>query len=350
MVSPETNFRLVPVADGGEGTLAAVLNCGFADYPISALGPLREPVETRIGIRHSSAVVELAEICGWSRLGAAGPQPMRTGTEGVGKAISAALDAGCSDLILAVGGSVSSDAGLGMLSELGAQALDRWGRQVEPGGIGLALIRKLDLTGMDQRLASTRIRVAADVSNPLLGPEGAARRFASQKGASPDDVELIELGFERFAAAVATATGQDIARMVGGGAAGGVAAGAAGVLGAEIVSGAELVSHMLDLQSAIDKSSIVITGEGRWDEQTFSGKAPGYVTAVSHKRGVPVVAVAGSFAIDRNALGVCGIVATAALTDYERDLHRCMRGAKELLEHIGSDLASRMPDMMGVTS
>ena len=285
----------VPVADGGEGTLDALVAAGggrIVEAP--ARDPLARPITAAFGmLPDGTAVVELAQASGYERLADHERDPEATTTAGTGDLIRAALDAGCARIIVGVGGSATTDGGLGLAIAMGAVALDD---NHEPlAGIGGALlrVRRVDLSGLDPRLASVPIDVACDVTSPLTGPEGSAAVFGPQKGATPDAVERLDEGLANLAAVLAGQGLPDVAHVPRAGAAGGAAGGMMAMLGAALTDGGALVTSAAGLPAALEGADLCITGEGRLDEQTLTGKAPAAVAAACADAGVPCVGLFG---------------------------------------------------------
>jgi glycerate kinase len=322
----------VPVADGGEGTIEAAVAAGFDVHVVAARDPLGDWGRGRIAINERRAVIELAELCGWARMPAGRTAPLDASSTGLGDGIRAALDLGCQESVLAVGGSVSTDGGTGMLVALGARLLDRDGAPLPPGGGALSELCTVDVSRLDPRLAGVEVVLASDVDNPLLGSRGTAAVFGPQKGATPDDVQQLEQGLARLANVIERTTGIGVGSRPGCGAAGGIGAAAVAYLGARIASGADLVLDLLGFDDLARTADLVVTGEGRWDAQTAAVKAPARVTARARAVGADVVVVAGLVDIPPTALRDLGVAATCALTELEPDSRRRMRDAAELVE------------------
>ena len=338
-IVPDAELRLAPVADGGDGTLDAALGASFEAVPITASGPTGEPVETRWARDGATAVVEMADVSGLSRLPGGTLDPMGATSRGTGEVIAAALDAGCRRIILGIGGSAGTDGGAGLLVGLGARLLDADGHPVGDGGGVLAGVGTLDLAGLHPGLADAEVVVACDVDSPLTGPEGAAAVFGPQKGASAAQVRELDEALAHWADVVAAATGSDVRDAAGAGAAGGVGFAAMAVLGARLEQGVALVLELLDFDSVLAGADLVIVGEGSLDEQSLRGKAPVGVAAAARTHGAEVVAVCGRRLIDDAALRAAGISAAYACAELEADPTRCMANAASLLEQLGSTLA-----------
>ncbi|WP_198597783.1 glycerate kinase [Blastococcus atacamensis] len=331
---PDADLVLRPVADGGEGTVAAAVRAGAGLRTARVTGPDGEAVDAAFAVDGTTAVVELAAAAGLDLLDR--PAPMTATTRGVGELVLAALDGGARRIVLGLGGSATTDGGAGMLQALGARLLDAAGNEVGPGGAGLAGIARMDLSPLDQRLRGTRIVVATDVDNPLTGPSGAAAVFGPQKGATAEEVALLDAALSRYASVLMHAVGAWVERRPGAGAAGGTAAGAMAVLGAEVVSGAAMVCELVGLDAALEGADLVVTGEGAFDEQSLRGKAPAEVAGRARAAGVPCVVLAGSVRVPAERLAAAGVSAAHALTEVEPDPDRCRAGAAPLLAELAA--------------
>ncbi|GAY09493.1 glycerate kinase [Pseudonocardia sp. N23] len=339
-VAPATDVVALPVADGGDGTVDVALAAGFEVVPVTASGPTGEPVRTRWARRDDLAIVEMATVCGLMRLPDGIPDPLCASSIGLGEAVGAALAAGCTRIVLAIGGSASTDGGAGMLAALGAVVRDADGRPLRLGGAALAAAASLDLSGLDPRLADVEIVVACDVDNPLCGPNGAAAVYGPQKGATRADVETLDAALGHWADLVAGATGEDHRDDAGAGAAGGVSFAAGAVFGATLRPGIDIVLDLLRFSEQLAGADLVVTGEGALDEQTLAGKAPAGVAAAARAAGVPVVAVTGHTTLSPERLQTAGIDRAYALTDLEPDVDRCIAAAGPLLEELSRGLAA----------
>src|SRR5579875_1833908 len=293
--------EVVPVADGGDGLLDAFVAAGYERVPTTASGPTGLPVSTSWARQGEHAVVELAAVCGLALLGA-DLAPLTATSRGLGEVIATALAAGCRRVLVGIGGSASTDGGLGMVQALGARVLDTDGREVPPNALGAEQAVQLDLTGLRRTLGAAEIEVASDVDNPLTGAHGAAATYGPQKGATADDVRRLDAAMTRWADLVAATTGADHRDDPGAGAAGGVGFAAAALLGATLRPGADLVLGAMGFADRLAGADLVVTGEGALDAQTLRGKAPARVAAAARADGVPVVAVAGQCRLDAAAL------------------------------------------------
>lgn len=285
-----------PMADGGEGTLDAILSSSTngEKVTVSCTGPLGENIETTYAILKSKqAVIELASIAGLEQVPINKRNPDNTTTSGLGEVIRDAMDKGCTQIIIGLGGSATNDGGLGMLIALGMKAWDERGNQLDGFGTDLRQVRKVSFKELDSRLQKVDLKVASDVDNPLCGRRGASFVFGPQKGASQTQVSQYDLAMERYGSLIEKQINRELKNIPGAGAAGGLGF-ALLALNAELVSGAELLANTLQLERYIQNADLVITGEGKSDEQTLYGKAPGYVASLAVKHDVPVVLLSGS--------------------------------------------------------
>lgn len=340
-VRPDVEIVEVPVSDGGDGLLEALSRAGFVDVPVVASGPTGVPGKTKYVRRGTEAVIEMAEVCGLGRLPGGELAPATATSRGVGEVVAAALDAGCTELLIGVGGSASTDGGAGMLRALGAGVLDADGNDLAEGGTALGGVAALDLSGLHPGLGEAGISLACDVDNPLTGPTGAAEVYGPQKGADAGLVATLDQALTRWADAVASAVGRDLRWMPGAGAAGGIGFGAMAVLGADLRPGAAVVQQLTGLEEAMAGVDLVITGEGSLDAQTLSGKAPAGVAEAARRAGVPVVAVAGQCLLDATALNGAGIRSAYALVDEASSPEESFERPGPLLERLGARIATQ---------
>jgi len=340
---PTADLVTVPVADGGDGSLSAFEAAGFERIALNATTATGQAAPTWYVRRGEEAVVELAEVAGLAGLHGA-LAPLTATSRGVGELIAHALDAGCTQVLVGIGGSASTDGGLGLVQALGARVRDASGAEVGPGGAGAATAATLDLTGLHPRLAAARIEVACDVDNPLTGAAGAAAVYGPQKGADPDQVHQLDAALSHWADLVAAATGHDHRADAGAGAAGGVGFATIAILGATLRPGAQLMLDQLGFHDALAIADLVVTGEGSLDEQTLRGKAPAAVAAAGGAAGVPVIAVAGRCLLDAARLQAAGFENVYTLLDEAATPRQAFDEAPALLRRIGSRLADRLPD------
>ncbi|MEE4697912.1 glycerate kinase [Pseudomonas alliivorans] len=341
-VWPDAELVKCPMADGGEGTIEALLDaCQGQWMSAQVSGPLGDRLEAHWGwlAQSRTAIIEMAMASGLQLLTLTQRDACLTSTAGTGQLISAALDAGAQRVILAIGGSATNDGGSGMISALGARFLDRDDRPLPGGGLALADLARIDLSGLDPRLAGVRVEIAADVDNPLCGPNGASHIFGPQKGASPDQVLALDAALAHFADHSARTLGHDLRDSPGSGAAGGMGFAAKAYLNASFRAGVEVVADLTGLEQALRGADLVITGEGRFDAQTLRGKTPLGVARVAKRQQVPVIVLAGTLGEGYEQLYQHGISAAFALTSGPMDLEKACREAPRLLHERARDVA-----------
>ncbi|KAA8884359.1 glycerate kinase [Nocardia colli] len=338
-VLPHASVTVVPVADGGDGTVAAALAAGFEAIPVTATGPTGEPVDTTYARRDNLAVVELADVSGLLRLPGGTFAPMSATSRGTGEVIAAAIDAGCRRVVLGIGGSAGTDGGAGLARALGARLLDADGSEIGDGGAALAEIATIDLTALRNRMADVEITIACDVDNPLTGPRGAATVYGPQKGADDTQIAALDGALAHWADVVTATTGTDHRETPGAGAAGGVGFAAVAILDATLAPGIELILNLADFANHLTDTDLVITGEGTLDEQTLHGKTPAGVATAALTAGIPVIAVCGRNTLPETRLQSAGFKAAYSLLAIEPDINRCFTEGEELLKHLGTHIA-----------
>ncbi|QIM15509.1 glycerate kinase [Leucobacter insecticola] len=355
VIGERAAIREIPMADGGEGTLATLVSAWQGEVievpTTDALGrPRRGRIGSGLARQQAStsdsaariAIIETADANGLPAVSDQPLQPLDADSGGVGRLIRAALDTGATEILLCLGGSATSDGGAGMLRELGARLLDNAGVQIRAGARDLTRLARIDLTGIDSRLRAIAIRVACDVDNPLTGPRGAAAVFGPQKGADAAAVERIDAGLARFAEVLAHAAQQDptvLQALPGLGAAGGLALGLVALFNAELVPGSELVSESIGLRDALAGADLIITGEGRLDAQSFDGKVVSRIRADAEP-GTPVIVVAGSLGISAHEAREAGITAAFSIAPGPRSLAELQRECLELLAETAAHATS----------
>ncbi|PWD51183.1 glycerate kinase [Serinibacter arcticus] len=317
----DLDIRLSPLADGGEGTLDALLDAwGERARTVRTTDALGRPATARFGLSPSgTGVIEAAEANGLPQVSDTELLPLTACSRGVGTIAATLIEQGATEIILCIGGSATTDGGIGLLSALGARFLDADGEPLPPGGGALASLERIDLGGLDPRARAVTWRVACDVTNPLVGPHGAAAIFGPQKGATADDVAVLDAGLARLADVVARETGQDLRDRPGMGAAGGIALTLQAFLGAELVAGSALVAQTLGLREILDGVDLVLTGEGRFDEQSLHGKVVDAVAAHA-PAGVPVVVIAGEVMVSPEDMWAHGVTTALAAARGPRTL------------------------------
>ena len=331
----------LPVADGGDGTVDAAVSAGYLRVEMGVRGPVGRPVTAAFGMLGDTAVIEAAQACGLSLLPPGQLAPLTATSRGVGELIVAATRMGAKRIVLAVGGVATTDGGAGLMQALGARLISESGSGLPPGGAALAELAELDLSELHD-LPGVEFQLASDVNNPLLGPSGAAAVYGPQKGASPEDVTLLEAGLARWADVAEEACGATARDAAGAGAAGGIGFAAQLFLGARMRPGIEVLLEMLSFGEQLDGARLVITGEGSLDAQSLHGKAPVGVAraAAAHDPPVPVIAVAGVCALSPAELREAGLAACYALTDIEPDPARCIADAGPLMEQLAERVAA----------
>lgn len=355
----------IPVADGGEGTLDAAVGSGFTRRSAVVSGPTGQPLRAEFAVRGREAVIEMAAASGLAVLpagsgqdGAGGTGGARTGgpdsataraatSLGTGELIRAALDAGCRQIILGVGGSANTDGGAGVLQGLGAILFDADGKELPPGGAALADLASIDFSGFDSRLDESRFILASDVDNPLLGPEGAAAIFGPQKGATPADVRALDGALANFVQVLADEIGPRALKAAdapGAGAAGGVGYAAIAVLAATRRPGIDVVLEFTELADRLAGADLVITGEGSLDEQSLLGKTPMGVARAAALAGVPVTAVCGRTTLTPEQQKESGFRQVYPLTALEAKVDICIAEAASLLEQLGKNIGLELAD------
>lgn len=332
--APDAECVLVPMADGGEGTVRALVAAtGGSLHQATVTGPLGGKVRAEFGLLGDgrTAAIEMAAASGLPLVPPERRDPTKTTTFGTGELILAALGLGATRLILGIGGSATNDGGAGMAQALGARLLDAAGQPIGPGGGELARLAAIDPSGLDPRLRGVECTVACDVANPLTGPSGAAAVYGPQKGATPEMVALLDANLARLAEVVRRDLGADVAGVPGAGAAGGLGAGLMAFLGATLRPGVELVIEAVGLEDKLDGAALVLVGEGRMDAQTAYGKVPVGVARLARSRGVPAVAIVGALGPGYQAVHGHGIAACFSILGRPMTLEEAMRQAPELI-------------------
>jgi len=335
-VFPDAEVIEIPIADGGEGTVDALLAAtGGQALRHRVQGPLGQPVDAGWGILGDkrTAVIEMAAASGLPLLPLEQRDPRLTCTYGSGQLITAALDAGLRKIIIGIGGSATNDGGAGMARALGVRFTDADGNDLPAGGAALSRLQRIDLSRIDPRLAETEIDVACDVDNPLCGPRGASTVFGPQKGATPAMVGELDAALARLADLAHLATGRDVAMTAGSGAAGGLGAGLRWFTPAQLRPGVEIVLDAVGFTDLLQGAAFVITGEGQTDFQTAFGKAPLGVAKAAKKFGVPVYCLSGGLGQGANDVLAHGIDALLSICDRPMSLADCMRDGQALIEN-----------------
>jgi glycerate kinase len=311
-VFPTAECVKIPMADGGEGTVEAlVTHTGGRILETEVIGPMGQKVIAKYGISGDghTAIMEMASASGIQLVAKEDRNPLHTTSYGTGQLLQHALNHQVKTIVIGIGGSVTNDGGAGMMQALGVSLLDRDGMEISFGGVNLKKLHSIDCSKMDPRLRHVHIQVACDVTNPLLGPNGASYTFGPQKGATPEMVEQLEESLTHFAKVVELQLGINIGDIPGGGAAGGLGAGLIAFLNAELKKGVELVVEQTGLEQQIIGADYVFTGEGSIDGQTLFGKTPYGVASIAKKHQVPVIAFSGKVGADVDSLYDSGFTA-----------------------------------------
>lgn len=312
-IFPHAEYVKLPMADGGEGTVQAMVEATQGSLiEVKVTGPLGQPVTGFYGLTGDgrTAVIEMAAASGLALVPPAQRNPELTTSYGTGELIAAALDAGARHLILGLGGSATNDGGAGMLQALGVRLLDAAGDELPRGGAALARLGRIDASDLDARLRECRIDVACDVDNPLTGARGASAIFGPQKGATPAMVQSLDAALAHYAAIIARDLGVAVDAVEGAGAAGGMGAAMLAFLRGQLRPGCEIIAQALGLDAAVRDADLVLTGEGRIDQQTIFGKTPFGVATVAKRHGKPVIGIAGSLGAKAEVVHAHGIDAT----------------------------------------
>lgn len=348
VLGSEFTPAMCPIADGGDGTVDTALIAGFREISLPVAGPLGESVSARFAFEDSSstAVIEVAEACGLWRLNPGELDTWNASSYGVGELILAALDLGAQRIVVGLGGSATSDAGAGMLQALGVKMLDEAGRELSRGGGNLRRIGAVDISGLDQRIGTVDFTVACDVMNPLLGEHGAAAIYAPQKGASPEQVSLLEDGMEQFSNLLELNLGvsrETFSSREGAGAAGGLGF-ACLALGAEMRPGTDICFELTGFYDALNRADVVITGEGKLDKQTLQGKGPAGVSLAAQGLNMRTFAICGVNELTPEQAEEAGFERVFAVLDLEEKgqkvtLKKSLDNPRPYVEQLGEELA-----------
>lgn len=295
---PDAEVDVVPIADGGEGTLDALVSAlGGELHRLSVTGPLGDPVDADLGIAYTGegplGIVEMARASGLALVPPARRDPKRATTRGTGELILHVCRRGAGRVIVCIGGSATNDAGAGMAQALGARLVDERGRDLGPGGAELLRLARIDMGGMDEAVRVATFVCATDVDNPLVGPNGASAVYGPQKGATPEDVVVLDRALGHFGAVVHRDLGIDVRAITGAGAAGGLGGGMVAFLGARLRPGVEVVMEAVGLAERMGRADLVVTGEGKFDRQSLRGKAPAGVLRLAREMGIPSMVLCG---------------------------------------------------------
>ncbi|HDR2861325.1 TPA: glycerate 2-kinase [Enterobacter asburiae] len=344
-IFPDALYVSVPVADGGEGTVEAMIAATQgAEHHAVVTGPLGEKVNACWGMSGDgkTAFIEMAAASGLALVPPALRNPLVTTSRGTGELILSALDKGARNIIIGIGGSSTNDGGAGMVQALGAKLCDANGKEIGYGGGSLMALNSIDLSGLDPRLKSCTLRVACDVTNPLVGEKGASRIFGPQKGADEGMTLELDANLSHYADVIRTSLRIDVKHVPGAGAAGGMGAALMAFLGAELRSGIEIVTQALNLEEHIHDCTWVVTGEGRIDSQSIHGKVPVGVANVAKKYHKPVIGIAGSLTKDVGVVHLYGIDAVFSVLTSIGSLEEAFRGAFDNIYRASRNIAATL--------
>ena len=350
-IFPRAEYVKLPMADGGEGTVQAMVEATQGRLvQVQVTGPLGQSVTGFYGLTGDgrTAVIEMAAASGLALVPPAQRNPELTTSYGMGELIAAALDAGARQLILGLGGSATNDGGAGMLQALGVRLLDAAGSELARGGAALARLARIDASGLDARLRACRIDVACDVDNPLTGGRGASAIFGPQKGATPAMVERLDAALAHYAAIIERDLGVAVDAVAGAGAAGGMGAAMLAFLHGRLRPGCEIIAQALNLDAAVCDADLVVTGEGRIDQQTIFGKTPFGVATVAKRHGKPVVGIAGSLGANAEVVHAHGIDATFSVLNRICTLPEALAEAEHNVRSAARNIAAVLAMGMGM--
>lgn len=342
-IFPDAEYVKIPVADGGEGTVEAMVEATEGRIVrIAVTGPLGEQVEGFYGLSgdEKSAFIEMAAASGLELVPQKKRDPLKTTSWGTGELICHALDAGVKHIIIGIGGSATNDGGAGMVQALGAKLLNGDGEQIAPGGSALESLQSIDISELDKRLKSCRIEVACDVTNPLTGKQGASAVFGPQKGATAEMISRLDGALERYAKIIERDLDIHVLELSGGGAAGGMGAALYAFCGAELRPGIEIVTEALGLAEQLADADLVITGEGRIDSQTIHGKVPVGVAKVAKRYNRPVIGIAGSLTEDAGVVHDHGLDAIFSVIYTICSLEEALRNARDNVRMTARNVAA----------
>ncbi|MEY8709939.1 glycerate kinase [Mangrovibacter phragmitis] len=342
-IYPDAEYVCVPVADGGEGTVDAMVAATQGRIiEVSVSGPLGERCDGFYGISGDGnvAFIEMAAASGLELLAPEQRNPLLTTSWGTGELIRHALDKDVKHIIIGLGGSATNDGGAGMIQALGALLLDSQGQPLPAGGAALQKLARIDISGLDPRLAQCQIDAACDVTNPLTGPQGASAVFGPQKGACADMVEQLDKALEHYAGIIAQTLDKNVLNLPGAGAAGGMGAALYAFCNASLRPGIEIVTEALSLADIIKDADLVITGEGRIDSQSIHGKVPVGVASIAVRFGKPVIGIGGSLSRDVSVVYQHGLNAVFSVLSRVCPLEEALNDAGENLEHTARNIAA----------
>ena len=333
-VIPDATIRQIPISDGGEGLLKALVTpLQGTLVSLTVKDPLHRTIEASYGLidQGQTAIIEMAKASGLELLSIEERNPLITSTYGTGQLIKDALDKGCTKIIIGLGGSATNDGGMGMIKALGGLFLDQHQQEIEEGGRALNTLYSIDLSGLDKRLQHVEIICACDVSNPLTGPYGASYVYAKQKGASDNMLPILDSNLSNYAVVIKASLKKDLKHVPGTGAAGGTAIGLLAFLDATLTPGITLITELLQLEKHIKEAQLVVTGEGRIDAQTLHGKTIMGIASLAKKNSVPVLVFTGSIGPGISEIYDRGVTAIFSIVNKPMSLETAIKNATQLL-------------------
>ena len=342
---PDADYVKIPVADGGEGTVEAMVAATQGHLVhVDVTGPLGNTIQAFYGLSgdERSAFIEMAAASGLEQVPAGLRDPLKTTSWGTGELIRHALDAGVEHIIIGIGGSATNDGGAGMVQALGAKLLDTQNNDIAHGGAGLESLARIDISQLDQRLTACRIEVACDVTNPLTGEEGASAVFGPQKGATPEMISRLDRALTHYAQLIARDLDVNVLDLAGGGAAGGMGAALYAFCGALLRCGIEIVTDALHLDACVADADLVVTGEGRIDSQTIHGKVPVGVAKVAKRYNKPVIGIAGSLTADVGVVHEHGLDAVFSVIYTICTLDEALKNASDNVRMTARNVAATL--------
>ncbi len=334
-IMPDANLFQIPISDGGEGLLEAlVIPAGGRLIPVKVKDPLLRSIQAHYGILGdgTTAVVEMATASGLELLKKSERNPLSTSTYGTGELIRDALEKGCTKIIIGLGGSATNDGGIGMIKALGGKFLNKKEVSIDEGGGALDALNKIDITGLDKRLLRCKIIGACDVSNPLTGPYGASMVFGGQKGGSSLELEQLDKNLLHYASVIKSDLGKDVKAVEGTGAAGGMGAALLAFFDAELIRGIDLIMDILQVEAHIKNADLVVTGEGKIDRQTLYGKTITGVARVAQKHGIPVIAITGKIGSDIDEIYNLGVTSIFSIVNQPMTLQESIEKTEYLIQ------------------
>ena len=346
---PEADFQRIPIADGGEGTLSALVSSNQGELKISQVeGPLGDLTEAKWGLINQGklAVIELAEASGLALVAPEKRQVLAASSYGTGQIIKQALDLGVTQIILCLGGSATNDAGAGIAQALGIQLLDKAGNEIEKGGAALSQLNKINMDNLHPKASQIEWLLACDVDNPLCGPRGASAVFGPQKGATQEEVKTLDTALDNFAKLAKNLTKEDHSKTQGYGAAGGTALGISLFARPKLEAGIDIVLRTANFEQHLEGTDLVITGEGQMDYQTLHGKAPFGVAKAAKEKGIKVIGISGSLGADTSGLEQY-FDAIFDSTRASMPLEQVLAEAEKNLVHLASNIAATLKLSLG---